>query len=215
MSRLTLQLGQSGGADDRALYARQAFALARTGLTMADGSAAPAVKALLHAVEARALSQVHDTSAARAALSSAEAFYARNRAGEEPTWISFYTQAELDADLGRALNDLGDTAPAARRLTRALDGYESWRARSRCFVSTDLAATHLNARQPEEALSAGRAAITSAAPVASVRTRERLRTLHAAAGALAPKSRHVRDLHEELTRFLTDQARQVAEEPSQ
>ncbi len=101
MSRLTLQLGQAGTVDDRALYARQAIALARTGLTLADGSATPAVKALLHAVEARGLSQLHDTTAARTALRSAEADYARHRDGEEPTWMSFYISAELDADLGR------------------------------------------------------------------------------------------------------------------
>lgn len=217
MSRLTLQLplqlGRSGDAEDRALYARQATAPARTGLTMADGTATPAAKALLHAVEARALGQLHDVCAARAAPASAEAFYARRRAGEEPTWMSFYTQAELDADLGRTLNDLGDTTAAIRQLTGALDGYEPWRTRSRCFVSTDLAATHLNARHPEEALAAGRVAITSAAPVASVRTRERFRTLRAAAGPLAPKSRHVRDLHEELTHFFTDRTRSAVEEP--
>jgi tetratricopeptide (TPR) repeat protein len=211
MSRLTLQLGQTpqrgqaGTADDRALNARQAIALARTGLTLAEGSATPAVKALLHAVEARGLSQLRDTSAARTALRSAEAYYARHRDGEEPTWIGFYTQAELDADLGRALNDLGDTGPAVRSLTGALDGYEAWRTRSRCFVNTDLAATHLNAGQAEQALTAARAAITAAAPVDSVRTRERLRTLHAAAGLAAPRSRYVRDLHEELARFLTEQ----------
>jgi tetratricopeptide (TPR) repeat protein len=213
MSRLTLQLGQSGTADDRALYARQAIALARTGLTMADGSATPAVKALLHAVAARALSQVHDATAARAALTAAETLYARHRPGDEPPWMGFYTQAELDADLGRALNDLGDTTPAVRRLTSALDRYEPWRARSRCFVSTDLAATYLNARDPEQALAAGRTAIASAVPVASMRTRERLRALHTLAGPLVPKSRHVRALHEELAHFLTDRTHPADQEP--
>lgn len=144
MSRLTLQLGQAGTVDDLALHARQAIALARTGLTLADGSATPAV----------------------------------------------------------------------RRLTSALDGYESWRARSRCFVSTDLAATHLNADEPDAALAAGRAAISAAAPIASVRTRERLRTLQAAAGSVAARSRCARDLHEELTHFLTEQARHVTQEPA-
>jgi hypothetical protein len=215
MSRLTMQLGQAGTVDDRALYARQAIALARTGLTLADGSATPAVKALLHAVEARGLSQLHDTTAARTALRSAEADYARHREGEEPTWMSFYTQAELDADLGRALNDLGETAPAVRRLTSALDGYEPWRARSRCFVSTDLAATHLNADEPDAALVAGRAAISAAVPIASVRARERLCTLQAAAGSAAARSRSARDLHEELTHFLTEQARHVTEESTE
>jgi hypothetical protein len=214
MSRLTLQLGQAGAVDDRALYARQAIALARTGLTLADGSATPAVKALLHAVEARGLSQLHDNTAARTALRSAETHYARHRDGEEPTWISFYSQAELDADLGRALNDLGDTGPAVERLTSALDSYESWRVRSRCFVSTDLATTCLHAGRPEEALAAGQAAITAAAPIASLRTRERLRTLHTAASVVADQSRHTRELHQQLTHFLTEQTRRVTEEQS-
>jgi signal transduction histidine kinase len=129
--------------------------------------------------------------------------------------MSFYTQAELDADLGRALGDLGEVDPAVERLTSALDGYEAWRARSRCFVITDLAATHLQAGHHEEALAAGQAAVTAAAPIASVRTRERLRALHSATGAVADRSRHARDLHDELAHFLTEQARRGTEESSQ
>jgi hypothetical protein len=214
MSRLTLQLGQAGTAENRPLYARQAVALARTGLTLADGSATPALKGLLHAVEARGLGQLHDTSSAKAALKSAESHYASRRDDGEPAWMSFYTQAELDADLGRALGDLGDRGPAVAKLVGALEGYEPWRSRSRCFVSTDLAATYLQARQPEEALAAGRAAIAEWGATASSRTRERLRTLHVVARAVMPRSQHIHELDALLSHFLAAQSRPGPEELS-
>ena len=82
-------------------------------------------------------------------------------------------------------------------------------------MSTDLATTHLHAGHPEEALAAGQLAITTAAPIASVRTRERLRTLHTATGLVADRSWPARELHERLTHFLTEQSRRPAEEQPQ
>ena len=60
----------------------------------------------------------------------------------------------------------------------------------------------LRSRPFEQALAAGRAAMTASVPIASVRTRERLRTLRSAARSTAPRAWHARELRDELTEVL-------------
>jgi hypothetical protein len=109
--------------------ARHAVALARAGITIA-GTAAPTLTAQLSAAEARGHALCQDSGASRTAVLDAERRYERFHPDEEPTWLSFYTEAELAADLGRALRDSGEPAPAIRLMTGTLDSYEPWRVRS-------------------------------------------------------------------------------------
>lgn len=92
MSRLTIQ-----NATGRRC-AHQAAALARAGNTVA-GKATPTLAAQLSAVEARAHALCQDTSGARTAVLQAEQHYTQFRPDGEPAWLSFYTEAELAADL--------------------------------------------------------------------------------------------------------------------
>jgi hypothetical protein len=208
MSRLTLQIGHgTNDRDDRVLHARQAIALARGGIAVAGGEATPALQALLRAVESRGHGLAGDALSAHAARREAERQYARHHHGDGPGWLGFYTQAEIDADLGRCLRDLGDTKPAVDLLDHALAGYEPWRARSRCFVHTDLALTHLRAGEHAQATAAGRTAMAAAGPVRSARTTERLRTLQLTVRPAGQHSVHLRELDDELTEFLTRAAR--------
>lgn len=117
MSRLVIQnaTGQR--------CAHQAVALARAGKTV-GGKATPTLAAQLSAVEARAHALCRDTSAARTAVLEAERHYERFRLDGEPAWLSFYTDAELAADQGRALRDSGEPGHASRLMTRTLDSYE-------------------------------------------------------------------------------------------
>ncbi len=116
MSRLTIQnaTGQR--------CARQAVALARAGKTVAENPT-PTLAAQLSAVEARAHALCQDTYATRTAVLQAERHYEQFRADGEPAWLSFYTEAELTADLGRALRDGGEPATATKLMTRTLDSY--------------------------------------------------------------------------------------------
>lgn len=135
MSRMTVQIGNVAATDeDRARNARQAIALARAGQGVAQGKATPALNALLHAVEARGHALLGDSQASRKNVLEAERQYERSEAAAEPSWLSFYTSAELAADLGRCLRDTGDPERGTALITRALDEYEPWRVRSRCFV---------------------------------------------------------------------------------
>jgi tetratricopeptide (TPR) repeat protein len=207
MSRLTLQVGQRATQRDEAvLHARHSVALARTGLALGGSDLSAAQLALLHAMEARGLAVSGDPQAAREAIRAAESDYARSRPGDEPTWLAFYTPAELEADLGRALGDVGEHAQAARALANALRSYESWRVRSRCFVTTDLASVYLRAGDHDGVSAAARQALTAASPIASTRTTERLGALQRQLSPHVAQSRALRTLDEELTDFLTHSA---------
>ncbi len=204
MSRLTLQMGMSAPShDELVLHARQSVALARTGQALGGGDITAAQHALLHAMEARGLAAAGDPRAARAAITAAESHYARSRPDLEPTWLAFYTPAEVEADLGRALADVGDHGSAARALTTALETYEPWRARSRCFVSTDLADVHLRAGDHDRVVDAAQRSMRAAGPISSVRTTERLRTLQRRLEPHTARSRLLHQLDAQLTDFLT------------
>jgi hypothetical protein len=203
MSRLTVQIGHGAIADhDRQRHARQAVALARAGHAVANGHATPVLSALLHAVEARGHALLGDPNATRTAVLEAERSYQRTRSDDEPTWLAFYTEAELAADLGRCLRDIGDPEQGTRFITQAMDSYEPWRVRSRCFVQTDLATSHLVSGDYDRAAALGRDALRTAAQVSSTRTLDRLRTLQRQVKPLRARSSHLRELDDRITSTL-------------
>lgn len=116
--------------------------------------------------------------------------------------LGFYTEAELAADLGRCLRDVGDPEPASR-IQHAMDTYEPWRVRSRCFVQTDLATAHPASCKYEQAAAVGRDAVRTAGQVSSVRTLDRLRTLHRQVKPLRGGSHHLRELDDRIVGLLS------------
>ncbi|MGH3770717.1 MAG: hypothetical protein ACRDRW_04870, partial [Pseudonocardiaceae bacterium] len=179
--------------------ARHAVALARAGITVAS-MAAPTLTAHLHAAEARAHALDQDSSASRAAVLEAERSYERFRPDGELAWLSFYTEAELAADLGRALRDSGEPADAILLMNRTLDSYEPWRVRSRCLVQTDLAAAYLLDGDHEYAAALTRDALNTAGKVNSSRTVHRIQSLQQQMRPLHSVS--LMALDEEITGFL-------------
>lgn len=127
----------------------------------------------------------------------AERHYERFHPDGEPAWLSFYTEAELAADLGRVLRDSGEPAPAIRLMTRALDSYEPWRVRSRCLVQTDLAAAYLVDGDRDHAAALTRDALNTAGTVSSSRTVLRIQALQHQIQPL-----HSTELDDEITGFL-------------
>jgi len=215
MSRLTVQIGHGAIIDhDRLRHGRQAVALARAGHSVANGNATPVLSALLHAVEARGHALLGDGNATRTSVLNAERPYEHARHDDEPNWLRFYTEAELAADLGRCLRDVGDPDQAARLITHAMHRYEPWRIRSRCFVQTDLASVHLVGRDYEHAAALGRDAVRTAAQVSSTRTLDRLRTLQRQARPMRTMSPHLVELDDRITDLLTRNRARRDEDPT-
>lgn len=215
MSRLTVQIGHGAITDhDRLRHARQAIALARAGHSIANGKATPVLSALLHAVEARGHALLGDGNSTRTAVRNAERYYERAGRDDEPAWLRFYTEAELAADLGRCLRDVGEPEQATRLITQAMDTYEPWRVRSRCFVQTDLATAHLVGGDYEHAAALGRDAVRTAADVSSTRTLDRLRTLQRHVRPVRTSSPHLVELDERITDLLTHNSARRDEDPT-
>jgi hypothetical protein len=208
MSRLTIHIGHNAITDaDRIANGRHAVALARAARSVASSRMTSALAALLLAIEARGQALLGDAGATRHAVLEAERSFERSRPEDEPPWLSFYTEAELFADLGRCLRDTGDANHAAKLITHAFDNYEPWRTRSRCFVQTDLATTHLVGRDYEHASALGQAAVRTASGVRSSRAIDRIRTLQRQVRPLRAKSPHLASLDEQITMFLTTATR--------
>ncbi|MFD7158309.1 hypothetical protein ACFV9C_27180 [Kribbella sp. NPDC059898] len=204
MSRLTVHIGHGALTDaDRTANGRHAVALARAGRSLAGSATAPVLGALLLAIEARGHALLGDAKEARRVVLEAERTFERSRPDSEPRWLDFYTQGEFFADVGRSLRDTGETEHAAQLIDQALTSYEPWRTRSRSFVLTDLATTHLLSRNDEQALIYGADAMKATTAVASRRAVDRIRTLHRQVHPLRAKSSHLRALDDRLTAFRT------------
>ncbi len=203
MSRLTIQNATGKRCAHQAVALARAgamaVALARAGAMIA-GKATPTLVAQLSAIEARGHALCQDTSASRTAVLAAERHYELVRADGEPPWLSFYTEAELAADIGRALRDSGESASAIQLLTRTLDSYESWRVRSCCFVQIDLAAAYLIEGDHEHAAALTRDALSTASEVSSSRTISRIQALQQQIQPIS--SAGLTKLGEEITDFL-------------
>ncbi len=177
----------------------EVYGMARAGITVA-GTAARTLAAQLSAVEARGHALCQDSGASRTAVLEVERHYERFRPDGEPAWLSFYTEASLAADLGRALRDSGEPAPAIRLMTRTLDSYEPWRVRSRCLVQTDLAAAYLIDGEHDHAAVLTRDALITAGEVSSSRTVSRIQALQHQIRPL--HSAGLAEVDDEITDFL-------------
>lgn len=208
MSWMTVQIGAwARTGHDQRRNARQAVALARAGLNVADSAATPALAAQLHAMHARGLALLGDTDAARRMLLEAERHYDRFRADDEPPWLSIYTEAGFVTDLGRCLRDTGDTEQATKLIAQALGSVEPWKVGGRCAIQTDLAITHLLGQDFEQAAALGRDALRTATEVNSTQTLDGLRTLQHQVRPLRSASPYLADLDARISDFLARAAR--------
>lgn len=200
-SRLTVRIGENAPADqDTQRHGRQAVALARAGLTIAQDTTTPALAAKLHAVEARGFALLGDARETRHAVLAAQQCY-ESVSPEDAAF--FYTVNGFGGDLGKCLSHIGDTEQAIALSTTALRGCEPWVVRGRCVTEADLAITHLHGCDLEQAATYGRDALRTATNLSSTITLERLRTLQRKVRPLRASSPHLRDLDERLTDHLT------------
>ncbi|MGH3797381.1 MAG: hypothetical protein ACRDSP_21125 [Pseudonocardiaceae bacterium] len=200
-SRLAVRIGENAPADQNTQrHGRQAVALARAGLTIAQNTTTPALAAKLHAVEARGFALLGDAREARREVLAAQRCY-ESVSPEDAAF--FYTLNGFGGDLGRCLSNIGDTEQAITLSTTALRGCEPWVVRGRCVTQADLAITHLLGGDLEQAAAYGRDALRTAADVSSTIILQRLRTLQRQVQPQRTSSPHLRDLDERITDHLT------------
>ncbi|MCA1673426.1 MAG: helix-turn-helix domain-containing protein, partial [Actinobacteria bacterium] len=104
----------------------------------------PVVRSVMHTRHARALglSGGHRQADCMAAIHQAEDYFVASN-GDEPDWITYYSPAHLERDLGRALLYLavngGDYRPAQKRLTTAVERFPTQLSRGKTLAMANLA----------------------------------------------------------------------------
>ncbi|GAA1897295.1 hypothetical protein GCM10009716_04160 [Streptomyces sodiiphilus] len=163
MSRQAVYLG----------HGREAVQLARVAQQGMASSAAPAVQALLHAVEARGHALLGEVRSCTASLARAERALESARPGEDvPPWARFFDEAQLADEFGHSHRDLQQYRAAARHAERSLQLRGAGFARSRLFCRVVLATARLGLGDVEQACVLGAEAAQQAAGMRSVRAHE-------------------------------------------
>jgi hypothetical protein len=184
------------GANILATMSRQMIHLGRPEdalelLQLADdgsrGSATPTMQSLLHALRARAFSNMGDAQSTQREVGMAESEFAGSNPKDDPDWIQYFKPRELAAENGHSYRDLAYHDPAfAKRaeplIGEALTGFSGTNfVRSRTLNLIGLFSTHLLNREPEQGVAVGEDAFVLARQVRSGRVTKRLRETTAAA----------------------------------
>ncbi len=156
---------------------RQAANLAETALTGTAGRATPTLTAHFHTMAARAHAAAGDAPSADRALGQAvEVFELRQPDDDDPEWIAYFDEVELNAELAHCSRDLGRAAAAVSFATAALLGAGA-SDRSDFFVTMVKADGHLGDDDVEQACATVREALSAADQLKSERSVRYLRDL--------------------------------------
>ncbi|MEU0533027.1 hypothetical protein [Amycolatopsis tolypomycina] len=157
------------------------------GREAAGRARSPLAQAILSANQAWAYAKKADVTAALGCLGRARTEFA-DAAGAEPSpWAAFFGATDLAAMIGTVHAELAQVVDVRHgregipALVDAIDGYGPEMARSRSLTVIWLATVHALGGDLDVAAEAGREAIELAGVLRSPRTRQRLRTLSAAA----------------------------------
>jgi hypothetical protein len=180
-------LGLAHAGDDRSLgasildamshqatYTRrfsEAANLARAARSGTRGLAASTLTAHFHAMEARALARLGDAKGCDRALADAVREFERRNPENDPQWIQYFNEAELNAEFGHCFRDLGRAREAAQY---AGQGFVASRddgiiGRSDFFVAVVLADAHLAVGEIEQACAVTLKALSAGEQIRSAR----------------------------------------------
>lgn len=149
-------------------------------------TASATTQAMLYALEARAYATMGQVNKCHRAVRAAEDTFAESCPAEDPSWISFFTEAELHAENAHSYRDLAYVAgrsPAYASLAhpvmeKAVKGFSSDGVHQRAYALNlaGLASVHLLQREPEQAACCIEQALAVAGKVRSERVNTRIRT---------------------------------------
>lgn len=154
-----------------------ALALAETAHATGAGSLTALVETSLGTRLARAHAGLGNVSECRRALDRARAAFARAGNDDEPPWVSYVDEVEVEAQEGACYLDLSLTSEAAASLGRAIELLEQHaphRIRDRVHYLARLAKCHLVDREIEQACTTASEALEFSKAIGSARVTERL-----------------------------------------
>lgn len=186
--------------------ADQAARLATAALHGTEQRTSYAVRAAFRAVLARAHARRGDKAACGVALRQVEADLSRRDPADEPSWISYFGEADLADEKAHCLFDLGLPELAQREAARATELLDSRRVRRLALDTSLHAASLARSREIEHACAVGLQAVDRAAEVASFRSAHRIALLLAELQPYAdlPVVRHLHEyVHATLPSVVT------------
>ncbi len=167
------------GLAHQAVFARQpdvTVDLALAARRAAHRCGSPALLAESAVLEAQGLALLNDAHGTVAALTRADALFAKASPANTPPFLHYFDHAYLSATFAHALRDLGRAADAerfARDSLKMSDGFE----RGRLFNTALLASILADCGQVEESVMTARLAVSMATKVRSVRVQRYLRDI--------------------------------------
>lgn len=148
----------------------EAASLARAAKAGTHGLATASLTAHFHVMEARALARLGDAKGCDHSLSEAVREFERRNPEDDPGWIRYFDEAELSAEFGHCLRDLGRSTDAAQYANRSLVAVDNATfERSDFFATMVLADAYLDAGEPEKACSVAIGALTASEMIRSAR----------------------------------------------
>ncbi|MBQ1091064.1 sporulation protein [Streptomyces sp. B93] len=177
----------------------QAIQLARAAVEGAKGRATPRAMANYWAMEARALSNAGDRAAAGLAMNQAERHFERADSAEDPTWLSYFDDAELLGEFCHCFRDLKMRSEAVEHAQRAVNSTDPQYARTLGFCRMVLAQSQLLNGELEAAVTTARLAVDGGDSLQSSRFQRYVTdfqaeiSTHAANPAVVAFNEHVSD----------------------
>jgi hypothetical protein len=154
---------------------QEAVDLARAAALGAGGQATPRVRAMYASMEARGLASIGDKRACLRTMKRAEAAFAQSSGADEPDWIEYFDQAELQDELAHCFTALRAPRDAAYHAQLALGQSSDLHPRSRTFCRISLATSYLDAGDVLQACDTAAEALAAAGRIKSARVRKYVR----------------------------------------
>jgi hypothetical protein len=171
-------------------HTTEAVNLARAARSGLQNTATPTLSAQFLTMEARALARAGDTHGCQAVLAAAERAFQPPETGRDPEFISYFTEAELTAEIAHCFRDLGDSRQAAHHAAQASPSDGKY-ARSDFFAGIVLADALADQGEAEHASHRARSAAHRRGPDLSPVRHLRPR-IPPAPGTLRRQRRHPR-----------------------
>ncbi|RZU49488.1 hypothetical protein EV385_1238 [Krasilnikovia cinnamomea] len=172
LSSLAYQVANVGDA-------REAVTIAKSACVGARRAASATVRALLAERVAWAEARAGDAAAAERALGTVEEQYEHRRPADDPIWVYWLDEGEIDIMAGRVWTQLRRPLRAVPILERATAGYGEETGRETGLYLTWLAESLLQANEVERAAEAATRALRLSRKAGSSRVTERLLLLRA------------------------------------
>jgi transcriptional regulator with XRE-family HTH domain len=128
---------------------REAIDMAQAALAGTRAVATPTLTAQFLAMQARALAGLGERRRCQLVLLEAERVFERRRPSDDPQFITYFTEAELAAEIAHCMRDIGRAPDAMANAELSLNDSDSEYVRSDFFATVVLADAQLDHDEPE------------------------------------------------------------------